>query len=218
MSLADLLGGVYAIVDTTGVDDGRTHADIARAALDGGVRVLQLRAKQLGARELLREAETVRRLTADAGALFILNDRLDLALLVDADGVHLGQEDFPLAVARRVVGHKLLVGISTHDLAQAREAELAEADYIGFGPVHAPFSKESPYPPRGLEALREVATGVALPVIAIGGLTEERFEAVLAMGAAGGAFLSGISAAPSPAAAASALVEIHRRYTTRALP
>ena len=215
MALSDLLAGVYAIVDESGMaTHGRTLSDIARAVLDGGARVVQLRAKNLGARELLAEAARIRRLTADAGAAFILNDRLDLALLADADGVHLGQDDFPLTVARRVVGYKLLIGISTHDLEQARQAVAGEADYIGFGPIYRPMSKDSPYEPLGLDALREVAREVDVPVVAIGGLTPDRFGEVLEAGATSGAFVSAVSAARDPRAATEALIRIHQERTS----
>lgn len=210
MTIHDLLRGVYVIVDNSSAPE-RSHEELAQAALDAGARVLQLRAKTLPRREVVEVGRRIRELTRRAGALFILNDLVDVALLLEADGVHLGQGDFQLSVARRIVGYRLIIGISTHDREQAQAAAKGGADYIGFGPVFATNSKQSGYPPTGVAALREVAELVRTPVVAIGGLDAERFSEVLDAGATAGAFLSAICAAANVREATEELVALHRR-------
>lgn len=217
MSVQDLLSGVYVIVDNSMAPE-RSHEELARAALDAGARVLQLRAKTLPRREVVEVGRRLREMTRREGALFILNDLVDVALLLDADGVHLGQGDFPLSVARRIVGYRLLIGISTHDHEQAQAAARGGADYIGFGPVFATGSKDTGHGPTGLDALRSVAEAVRIPVVAIGGLTAERFAEVLDTRATAGAFLSAICAAPDVRQATADLVAIHRGRAARVAP
>ncbi|MBK7971952.1 MAG: thiamine phosphate synthase [Deltaproteobacteria bacterium] len=214
MTVQDLLSGVYVIVDNS-MAPQRSHEQLARAALDAGARVLQLRAKTLPRREVVEVGRRLRDMTRREGALFILNDLVDVALLLDADGVHLGQGDFPLSVARRIVGYRLMIGISTHDPEQAQAAARGGADYIGFGPVFATGSKQSDYEPTGLDALRAVAEGVRVPVVAIGGLTAARFGEVLEARATAGAFLSAVCAAPDVRQATADLVAIHRQRAAR---
>src|SRR5262249_23947879 len=147
----------------------RPLLEAAEEALDGGVDILQLREKALPAREALSLARTLREITARRGVLFIINDRPDLALLSHADGVHVGQDDLPVAAARSLVGDSMLVGVSTHSVDQARAAEREGADYIGVGPVF-PTSTKDAGPTLGSEGLREVLDAVSLPVFAIGGI------------------------------------------------
>src|SRR5438045_3761732 len=131
----------------------------------GGARVIQLREKTLDGRAVLERARLVRRLTRDAGALFIVNDRPDIARLVEADGVHLGQGDLPVKEARRVLGPDLLIGVSTHDLDQVRQAILDGASYIGVGPTFPSGTKAFPSL-AGLEFVRQVAAQTSLPAFA----------------------------------------------------
>ena len=210
MSVQDLLSGVYVIVDNSMAPE-RSHEELARAALDAGARVLQLRAKTLPRREVVEVGRRLREMTRREGALFILNDLVDVALLLDADGVHLGQGDFPLSVARRIVGYRLLIGISTHDQEQAQTAARGGADYVGFGPVFETGSKDTGHAATGLEALRSVADVVRIPVVAIGGLTAARFAEVLEARATAGAFLSAVCAAPDVRQATADLIAIHRK-------
>jgi thiamine-phosphate pyrophosphorylase len=172
---------LYAVLDPEQVKQ-RPVSSVLAALLKGGARTVQLRAKNLAARDFLELAGEVRRQTAAAGCLFIVNDRVDIARISDADGVHLGQEDLPLAAARKLMGEKL-VGISTHDLAQAREAERDGADYIGFGPIFGTATKETGYSARGIAMLREVRRAVALPIVAIGGIQESNVKSVWQAGA-----------------------------------
>lgn len=133
-------------------------------------------------------------LTRAAGALLIVNDRADIALASQADGVHLGQEDLPAKVARKLMGDKI-IGVSTHNPAQAEEAERAGADYIGFGPVFATGTKETGYSPRGLAMLQEVRRAVKIPIVAIGGVTEKNAAQVWQAGADAAAIVSDLMAA-----------------------
>jgi thiamine-phosphate pyrophosphorylase len=168
VSARTTLPPLYAIVDP--LDTGRDPAGLAAAMLDGGARLLQLRWKRATTRELLAAAESIRGLTRGYGALFLVNDRPDVARAVDADGVHLGQDDLPVAAARRVLGEGRLVGVSTHDVAQAVAAEAAGADYIGVGPVFTTASKANALAARGPALVTEVRAAVGCPIVAIGGI------------------------------------------------
>ncbi len=133
--------------------------------------------------------------------MFIVNDRCDVAKAVGADGVHLGQEDLPLVDARAILGSGKLIGVSTHSLAQALEAEKAGADYIGFGPIFQTTTKENPDPVVGVGGLREVRARVRIPIVAIGGITAQNVADVMNAGADGAAAISAILAAPDPSKA-----------------
>ncbi|MGZ8394438.1 MAG: thiamine phosphate synthase, partial [Nitrospira sp.] len=135
------------------------------------------------------------------GALFIVNDRCDLAMAVDADGVHLGQEDLPIAYARQLLGPDKIIGLSTHNMAQVREVIPGEPDYIGFGPIFSTSTKTDHDPVVGLEGLRAVRSLTTLPLFAIGGITAERSREVMAAGADGVAVISAILTAPDLGAA-----------------
>lgn len=183
---------------------GRDHVAIAAAALDGGADMIQLRDKSGDLRALLPQARAIQALCRVHGAIFIVNDRLDLALAAGADGAHVGQEDLPAGAARCLLGPGKILGVSTHDRAQAEAARGAGADYIGFGPMFPTGTKDTGYTPRGLTALREVRAAVALPILAIGGITLETAADVIAAGATAPAVISAIIAAPDIAGAAAA--------------
>ena len=172
---------LYAIADADQTG-GRPLDRVVEAMLAGGVSVLQLRVKDRPAGEFLRIALTVRERTARAGCLFIVNDRLDIALAADADGVHLGQEDLPLEAARPLMGDKL-IGVSTHSLSQAEQAEQGGADYIGFGPVFDTRTKQTGYSSRGLSMLESVSRRVRIPIVAIGGVTADNAPQTWSRGA-----------------------------------
>ena len=179
---------LYAILDPDQTGD-RPLASVLDAMLAGGVSVLQLRVKDRPADEFLRLALTARERTSRAGCLFIVNDRVDIALAAGADGVHLGQEDLPLEAARPLVG-KRLIGVSTHSLEQAEEAERGGADYIGFGPMFPTRTKETGYETRGLSMLASVRRRVSLPIVAIGGITAENVMQTWSNGADAAAMIS----------------------------
>ncbi|MFQ5655921.1 MAG: thiamine phosphate synthase [Candidatus Methylomirabilales bacterium] len=171
---------------------GLRHREVAEQALRGGTPMIQLRDKRGDLRSLYEEAFAMRDLCRRQGALFIVNDRLDLALAVEADGVHLGQEDLPPRLARPLLKPGMLLGISTHSVEEARAAQAAGADYIGFGPVFPTGTKTQPDPVVGLEGIRRVRAAVQVPILAIGGITLERAPEVIGAGADGVAVISAI--------------------------
>lgn len=189
------LRGLYAIVKSP---------EEARAAIAGGARVVQVRVKGAAAGTVL---ELARRVVAVAArsALVIVNDRADLALLSGADGVHLGDEDLPVAEARRLVGGELLVGRTCRSLEEARAAVAAGADHVGFGPVFASTTKPLALAPRGLDGLREVAASLGAPVVAISGISLENVAEVARAGAACAAVIEAIFGAEDPVESAARL-------------
>ena len=193
MSSGPLLSPLYAILDPSQTR-ARPPEEVLKNLLEGGTKLLQLRAKNRPAEEFLRLALETRRQTSQSGCLFIVNDRIDIALAAGADGVHLGQEDLPLRAARKLMGEKL-IGISTHDLTQAEEAEKGGADYIGFGPIFGTTTKQTRNSPRGLAMLREVRKVIKIPIVAIGGISEEAFSDILNAGADSAAMISDLLSA-----------------------
>jgi thiamine-phosphate pyrophosphorylase len=193
------LPALYAIVDP--LDTGRSPIDLAAALLEGGARLLQLRLKAAPAREVLEIARVVRPLAQEAGALLIVNDRPDVARAAGADGVHLGQDDLPVAAARTVLGAGGIVGVSTHSVGQARAAVAAGADYLGVGPVFETTSKVGALAARGLDLVRAVRHEVPLPLVAIGGITPATAPDVRAAGADAVAMIAALVRAPDVAAA-----------------
>lgn len=183
---------------------GRPLPDVVRAALDGGVRAVQLREKDLEAGELYRLAARLRELTARYAARLLINDRLDVALAVEADGVHLGQMSFPVRAARQLLGPDTLIGVSTHTPAEIVATE--GADFVIFGPVYFTPSKATYGKPQGLERLRQAVRSSPVPVFAIGGIHTGRIAAVRAAGARGIALISALSGAPDPRRTAQALL------------
>ena len=191
------LNGFYAILDR---DDEALARTLVTAA-----GVLQLRLKGATAAEIVRVARMARRVCREAGALFVMNDRIDLALASGADAVHLGQTDLPLIDAR-AIAQGLAIGVSTHDLDQVRAACAGGADYLGFGPVFATRTKQNPDPVRGLALLREaVRLAGSRPVVAIGGITPTLAREVYATGVAAVCAISAVNDAPDRAQAAIAM-------------
>lgn len=185
---------LYAILDPAQAKD-RSLFYVLTDLLAGGARIIQLRAKDLTSSEFYRLAIEARDLTRRAGCLFIVNDRVDIAMVSHADGVHLGQDDLPLAVARRLMGREKIIGISTHDLAQGEEAEREGADYIGFGPIFGTATKHTGYSARGIETLRQMCKTVNVPIVAIGGVTESNVQQVWDAGANAAAIITDIMGA-----------------------
>jgi thiamine-phosphate pyrophosphorylase len=181
---------LYAIADPG--EAGRDPVELTRQLLLGGAAVVQLRWKHAPTGSLLAAAVECRRLTDAHGALFFVNDRVDVALACGADGAHVGQEDLPLAAARRLLGGACWIGVSTHDLAQARAAEAGGADYVGFGPLFPTATKATGYDPRGLQRLREVRGAVAVPIVAIGGIDPASACSALDAGADAVAMISAL--------------------------
>jgi thiamine-phosphate pyrophosphorylase len=175
------LSKLYAITDRQW--SNCTHEEIVRMMLDGGARLIQLRDKDAIGRELLDQAMACLRLTRKAGAMLIINDRVDVALTAGADGVHLGQEDLSVAEAREILGKDKIIGVSTHSIDQVHAALETSADYIAVGPVYSTMTKENPDPVVGLELVREAKKLADRPLVAIGGINHERAPEVIAAGA-----------------------------------
>ncbi len=165
-------------------------------AAEAGVSLFQYRNKTASMKDAYVEALLLRQVAANAGVLFIINDRCDLALAVDADGVHLGQEDLSLDLARKVMGQDKLIGISTHNPDQVRDAAAGKPDYLGFGPIFKPGSKRDHDPMVGIEGLRAMRRLTSLPVFAIGGIKIDQAAEVMHAGANGVAIVSAILKAP----------------------
>jgi thiamine-phosphate pyrophosphorylase len=171
---------LYLITDRT--ISGLTHTDIVKQAVKAGIRIIQLREKDLPKNQFYKEAALIRVLTLRHGITFIVNDYVDIACAVHADGVHLGQDDMPIQEAREILGKKSIIGISTHSLRQAVQAQHEGADYIGFGPLFSTATKDAGKP-KGVHALGEIKRHISIPVVAIGGITPENALHVLRSGA-----------------------------------
>ena len=201
MKKSGKISGLYAIIDTALVKPGRI-GETARKILSGGAGIIQLRSKDSGdsgdlsSKEFLDAAKTLKKLTVKYNAVFIVNDRVDIALISGADGVHLGQKDLPPRIARKLLGKNKMVGLSTHTTAEAsRAGKLASkglVDYISFGPVFSTKTKKNARKAVGTAKLKKVKKSVNLPVVAIGGIKEENIPEVLKTGVDSVAMISGI--------------------------
>lgn len=187
--------GLYIITDER-ISGGLSHAEVAAQALEGGAEVIQLRDKDMSGGPMLAAALEIRELTRKAGALFIVNDRLDIALLSGADGVHLGQGDIPIAAARKLTPPGFIIGISVLTLEEALDAEASGADYLGPGPIFPTDTKLDAAPASGLDSLREMSSKVSIPLVAIGGINHQNLADVIKAGASGAAIISAAVAAP----------------------
>lgn len=194
---------LYVVTDRA-LAQGRSEVEVVRAALEGGATAIQLRGKDWSSRELYRVGRELRQLTREAGALFVVNDRLDIALAVEADGVHLGQEDLPLAEARRLAGPHLLIGITAETVEQGVAAQEEGADYLGTRAIFATPTKAY-REPMGLDELARLVQAVQIPVVAIGGIHAGNARQVLATGVAGLGVVSAVVAAEDVRAAAAEL-------------
>ena len=204
---------LYLVTDA-GLSRGRSQRDIVSAAIRGGVTVVQYREKNLPTRQMIEAALELRALCRQHAIPFIVNDRVDVALAVGADGVHVGQEDMPAALARRLIGPTRLLGVSAENSAEARQAQVDGADYIGASPIFATPTKPDAPRPMGIEGLRELARVCTIPVVAIGGMNASNAALVLRAGAAGVAVVSAIVGAQDVEQAArelKAIVDNERR-------
>jgi thiamine-phosphate pyrophosphorylase len=203
---------LYLITDRLALPPGRDLLKTVEQALTGGVRAVQLREKDLSAAELFDLAIRMRSLTRSHGARLLINDRIDVALAAEADGVHLGHGSLPPTRARALLGPQKLIGVSLHQLDQIPAAAQDGADFITFSPVYHTPSKAAYGAPQGIERLREACRASRIPVFALGGIRAEHLEEVQAAGAYGIALISAIFAAADPAAAARTLLSsLHTR-------
>ncbi|MGO8786746.1 MAG: thiamine phosphate synthase [Terriglobia bacterium] len=190
-----LIPRLYAIIDPA-QSGGRTPVEVVAALLAAGVRLIQLRDKHASSGELFLSAQQVGECLRKAAGIFIVNDRADVALALDADGVHVGQDDLPVDSARVLMGPHKLVGHSTHDLEQVRAADCSTADYIAFGPIFPTASKENPDAVVGLAGLVDARKATRKPLVAIGGITLENARSAIAAGADSVAVIRGLVGAP----------------------
>lgn len=184
---------------------GRSLPALVEAAVAGGVTVVQLREKSCSTREFVALAREIQALLRGTGVPLIINDRVDVALAAGADGLHLGQKDMAIADARRLVGSRMIIGISVESLDDAIRAEGEGADYLGISPVFATATKIDTAPPLGLDGVRAIRAAVGLPLVGIGGIDAGNVASLIEAGADGGAVVSAIVAAPDPRQAASLL-------------
>ena len=175
---------------------------VAEAAIEGGADVIQLREKEMSTAELVRVGTALRELTRRAGRLLIVNDRVDVALAIDADGVHLGQDDMPLPIARRLLGHSKIIGGSAGNLEEARVCLRGGADYLGVGPIYSTATKSDAGEAVGPELVTAIKKLTNLPIVAIGGIDASNARAPILAGADGVAVVSSVVGAADPAAAA----------------
>jgi thiamine-phosphate pyrophosphorylase len=203
------LNGLYVILDPD-ASRGRPLPDILKQAADGGARIFQYRDKAASMLAACRQAALLKQAAQDAGAILLVNDRCDLALAVDADGVHLGQQDLPVGMARTIMGREKLIGVSTHTDAQVAAATEAGADYLGFGPIFPPGSKPDHDPVVGIEGLRRIRALTSLPIFAIGGIAPGHVPSLVEGGADGVAVISAIAQARDVTATARAFASQFR--------
>lgn len=192
---------LYLVTDRN-LSRGRSTLEIVRGAVAGGVTCVQLREKSSGTLEFIQEALAIRDFLDDQGVPLIINDRLDVAMAVAADGVHLGQSDMPLKMARKIVGADMLIGISAESLEDAIEADEGGADYIGVSPIYDTPTKTDTAPSLGLSGLQAIRKAVGIPLVGIGGLNIENAASVIDSGADGIAVVSAIVSAEDPQSAA----------------
>jgi thiamine-phosphate pyrophosphorylase len=203
------VSGLYVIIDTQMLR-GRSHLEVASQAIRGGAMIIQLRDKVQSKKQLLSVAEQLKGLCNEHHVLFIMNDYLDIALAVDADGLHLGQDDLPIKVARRLLALDKIIGCSTTDVEQAIQAQSEGADYIAVGAIYPTSSKtltSTPVEVIGLDTLRQVRQAVNVPLVAIGGITRDNASEVVAAGADAVAVISAVMGAESPEVAARQILD-----------
>lgn len=200
------IGKLHVLTDTV-LQSRFSHEELTRMAIAGGADTIQFRLKQGSTRDMIGLALAMKALCLDAGVTFIVNDRLDVAIAAEADGVHLGQEDFPIPLARRMLGEGKIIGGSAATIEEARVCLSEGADYVGFGPVYPTTSKDDAGPVSGIETLKNVVETIPLPIIAIGGVDAGNIPAVMEAGAKGIAVISAVCCREDPQEATTALRE-----------
>ncbi len=194
------IGRLHVLTDTV-LQDRFSHVDLARMAIAGGADTIQFRQKTGSTREMVETALALRGICDDGGVTFIVNDRVDVAVASCADGVHLGQDDFPVRAGRDILGPDRIIGVSARNLEEARQGLTDGADYVGFGPIYTTGSKSDARGPQGLDRLVRIAGALPAPVIAIGGIGVEATADVIRAGAHGIAVISAVCCDGDPEAA-----------------
>lgn len=210
MKLESIDYSLYLVTDRS-LSRGRSTLEIIKAAVCGGVTCVQLREKNCSTIEFIKEALSVKEYLKRCNIPLIINDRVDVAQAIGADGVHLGQTDMPLTMAKDILKGSMIIGISVESLEDAVQAEKDGADYIGISPIFATPTKTDTSPPLGLEGLKEISRAVSLPKVAIGGLNKENAGEVIFNGAGGVAVVSAIVSANDPRKAAEKLSSIIKK-------
>ena len=190
-------GPLYVIIDPEACKNTQPFS-LLEMVVSGGVKTIQLRAKNMPDIEMLELAKKMSFFCKEKGVLFIVNDRLDIAMASNADGVHLGQDDLPIKAARSVVGPDFTIGLSTHNTKEAVDAQKAGADYIGFGAMYKTSSKADVTEPKSLEKLREIVKKIDVPVVAIGGINLSNIREISETGASSAAVISAVSSSKDP--------------------
>ncbi len=201
------ISGIYLVTEDY---MGKTHLDFARAALEAGVRIIQYREKKKASRKMLEEAAAIAGEVKKYGGIFIVNDRVDIALACGADGVHVGADDLDPLIVRKIAGENFIIGVSVSSAEEARAAEEKGADYVAVSPLYATSTKEDAGEGLGIETLKQVKSKVKIPVVAIGGINRDNLAEVLGAGADSAAVVSAITRAENPYHAAKELVMIFR--------
>ncbi len=198
---------LYVVTDSE-LSKGRTDSEVARLAYEGGADVVQLRMKDAGGREMLAQAKEIAEIAMDMARVFIVNDRVDVAMASGADGVHLGQSDMPVEDARRLMGDDAIIGISVQTVEQAIAAVEGGADYLGVGSIFRTSTKADAVQGLGLGAIFEIKQAVDVPIVAIGGINRGNIQDVIRAGATSAAVVSAVVAQDDPAAAAHELRDL----------
>jgi thiamine-phosphate pyrophosphorylase len=206
------IGKLHILTDTV-LQSRFSHMEITRLAIAGGADTIQYRQKSGSTREMIEIARNMKRLCSEAGVTFIVNDRLDVAIAAEADGVHLGQDDFPIPMARELLGEGRIIGGSAATLDEARKCLSEGADYVGFGPVYPTSSKDDAGPVSGIDILKQVVEIIPLPIIAIGGVGAENIPDVMRAGAHGIAVISAVCCQDDPEEATRALYQALNKGT-----
>lgn len=192
-----IIGKLHVLTDTV-LQSCFSHVELAKLAIEGGADTIQFRQKRGSTREMIETAREMNQVCQEGHVVFIVNDRLDVAIAAEADGVHLGQDDFPIPLARKLLGKEKIIGGSATTLSEARKVLLEGADYVGFGPVYLTTSKEDASPASGIALLEQVTEEIPLPVIAIGGITPKNAPDIMRAGAYGIAVISAVCCQEDP--------------------
>ncbi|MEN6370651.1 MAG: thiamine phosphate synthase [Armatimonadota bacterium] len=203
------INGLYVITDGR-LEPDRGHVAIAAAAIAGGASIIQLRETKLPDRDLLEVAQQIRALTLDAGIAFIINNRLDIAIACNADGLHIGQDDLPASVVRKILGPNAIIGVSTSNVEESLKAEADGADYVGIGPIFSTTTKLDTGAVVGPKAITAIKQAITLQVVAIGGISVSNIRETAQAGADSAAVISAVTGAPDMAEAVKALSEEFR--------
>lgn len=191
------IGRLHVLTDTV-LQSRFSQVELTQLAIAGGADTIQYRQKSGSTREMIEIACQMKRLCSEAGVMFIVNDRVDISIAADADGVHLGQDDFPIPLARKLLGESRIIGGSAATLEQAQKCLSEGADYVGYGPVYPTTSKPDAAPVTGIDLLKQVVKAIPLPIIAIGGVSPENTPEVMKTGAHGIAVISAVCCQENP--------------------